>query len=260
MAVQPAVGPSGAQLFARYAYPPNELGYCGPADSAGLLSGASQAADAEIARRARAFDGAWVYLELIAEFADIADPLDRRVVEAYWLGSDLMTSVDGDWLAARLKARLRASPGGQWSGEINGIDAGARAHHAFHVFAVYPWVGLLQGSNDTARSILDQCRIRTAVVTAVDGPRATVELGRLSWDGRRLEVGPTELAEVRWSQDGKSLLDVLEVGDRVSVHWDWVCDVLTADQAAAVEAYEQQQLDVTNQALSRLAGRTAPSS
>ncbi|MGW1020020.1 DUF6390 family protein, partial [Streptomyces niveus] len=27
----------GAVLFARYAYPPNELGYCGPADSAALL-------------------------------------------------------------------------------------------------------------------------------------------------------------------------------------------------------------------------------
>ncbi len=45
---------SGAQLFARYAYPPNELGYCGPNDAAPLLEhGFSGDADQEIAARAR---------------------------------------------------------------------------------------------------------------------------------------------------------------------------------------------------------------
>jgi len=31
---------SGAELFARYAYPPNELGYCGPGEPAALLEAA----------------------------------------------------------------------------------------------------------------------------------------------------------------------------------------------------------------------------
>ena len=35
----------GPVLFARYAYPPNALGYCGPADSAGFLGMASEGAD-----------------------------------------------------------------------------------------------------------------------------------------------------------------------------------------------------------------------
>ena len=49
---------------------------------------------AEIARRARQFDGAWAYLESIARAAGIADPLDERVVEAYWIGNDLLDRVD----------------------------------------------------------------------------------------------------------------------------------------------------------------------
>ena len=33
-----AVGMNGPALFARYAYPPNELGYCGPDDPSVLPS------------------------------------------------------------------------------------------------------------------------------------------------------------------------------------------------------------------------------
>jgi hypothetical protein len=54
--------PTGYQLFARYAFPPNELGYCGPPGPA------AQPGDntAEFASHAREFDGAWPYLHAIA--------------------------------------------------------------------------------------------------------------------------------------------------------------------------------------------------
>jgi Family of unknown function (DUF6390) len=83
---------SGASLFARYAFPPNELGYCGPGGAELLLEnagrgGAGDSADGEVARRARLFDGAWPYLEIIADAAGLPDPLDGRVVEAYWIGN-----------------------------------------------------------------------------------------------------------------------------------------------------------------------------
>ena len=41
----------------------------------------------------RGFEGAYPYLELIASENGIADPLDARVVEAYWLGNDLLEHV-----------------------------------------------------------------------------------------------------------------------------------------------------------------------
>ncbi|MGI8701424.1 MAG: DUF6390 family protein [Nocardioidaceae bacterium] len=251
----PAVRSSGADLFARYAYPPNELGYCGPADPGGLLVSGSPEAEREIARRARAFEGAWVYLEMIAQANGITDPLDPRVVEAYWLGNDLLTSVESGWFLARLRARFRGQSGGQWTGGIPDIDAGVVPHHAFHVFGIYPWVGLLGRQGDVARSVLDSCRIRTAVVTAVEGPRATVDAARLEWDGSRLGVGSTtEPLSVRWSHEGKSLLYGVEVGDLVAVHWDWVCDILSADQAAAAEHYERRQLGITNHLLAAAPG------
>ena len=61
-------------MFARYAFPPNELGYCGPADSDVLLRGDSPT---EVAAHAKEFDGAWPYLRTIAEAADVPDALRR---------------------------------------------------------------------------------------------------------------------------------------------------------------------------------------
>jgi Family of unknown function (DUF6390) len=247
----PERGASGPELFARYAYPPNELGYCGPADPGGLLVRGSANAAAEIGRRARAFEGAWVYLELIAEAVGISDPLDARVVEAYWLGNELLETVDSRWFLDRLRDRLRGQVGGQWTGGIPDLAARVLPHHAFHVFAIYPWVGMLsvEPGNDVPRAILDQCRIRIGSVEAVSGPRARVSVRRLEWDGERLGVGEPELRDVRWSEQGRSMLDGVDVGDRVTVHWDWVCDVVSPGRAQALESYERRQLAVTNRVL-----------
>ncbi|MCM2417166.1 DUF6390 family protein [Streptomyces sp. RKAG293] len=227
----------GALLFARYAYPPNELGYCGPADASALLD---SGATAGIERRARQFEGAWCYLEFLAEAAGIPDPLDERVVEAYWIGNDLLEQADSAALVDRMLDRFRGQIGGTWREAAHR----ALAHHSFQVFDVYPWAHLLRtGNNPTALTVLDQCRIRTGVVLDVHGESATVTSSPLSWSGTTLGTGPQRQEVVRWSTGGRTLLDGLSPGDRVALHWDWVCDVLTEDQVARVESLEARQRD-----------------
>ncbi len=225
----------GAVLFAQYAYPPNELGYCGPAGATALLC-----ADAteEIERRARQFEGAWSYLELLAESAGVDDPLAVDVVTAYWVGSDLLDEVDPAGLVARLEDRFRGQLGGTW----RIASTRAVAHHSFQVFEVYPWAGLLREGRPPgpAVHVLDRCRIRVGVVTGVDGEQVEVASRLLAWDGAALhETGPvTETA--RWSVDGSSLIDVPAVGDTVALHWDWVCAVITPEQARTVTEREHR--------------------
>jgi Hydrogenase formation hypA family len=78
-------GTAGQRLFARYAYGPNHLGYCGPADSAALLELATTGRTTEdVESIAARFSGAWPYLCVLAELAGVDDPLDERVVRAYW--------------------------------------------------------------------------------------------------------------------------------------------------------------------------------
>ena len=107
---------NGAILFARYAYPPNELGYCGPPDHKALLEyGSERTFDAGLVELARGFAGAWPYLEFIAAATGIRTPLDRRVVEAYWLGGELLERIDMVRFGNSLLDRFRKRAGQGWA-------------------------------------------------------------------------------------------------------------------------------------------------
>ena len=222
----------GALLFARYAYPPNELGYCGPAGAAALLR---SDLPEEIARRARGFEGAWAYLEYLGR----GDPLDPAVVEAYWIGNDLLDPPNFPDLLGFLGRRFVGQHGGTWES----AEGRAVPHHSFHVFEVYPWAVLLRRTgNPTAVAVLDRCRIRTGKVVSVEGETARVTSRPLVWDGSALAPGPVREESVAWSAGGRSLLAGLSPGDLVALHWDWVCDVLTEEQGGRIEALEERQL------------------
>ncbi|GIM94661.1 DUF6390 family protein [Paractinoplanes toevensis] len=220
----------GALLFARYAYPPNELGYCGPAGAAMLLR---SDLPGEIARRARGFDGAWAYLVFLARALGRSDPLDPAVVSAYWIGDSLPGGEFPDLLPF-LRPRFAGQRGGTWE------SAGGRAlpHHSFHVFEVYPWASLLRRTgHPSAVSVLDRCRIRTGKVVRAGAATATVTTRPLVWDGASLTAGPPR------EETASLLLGGLAPGDLVALHWDWVCDRITAEQATTIEALEKRQLD-----------------
>ncbi|WP_151081925.1 DUF6390 family protein [Nocardioides cynanchi] len=224
----------GALQFARYAYPPNELGYCGPEGAQAMLV---PGAEDDIAARARKFDGAWVYLEVLAEALGSDDPLAAAVVEAYWVGSDLLEKVPSGALVDRLLTRFASQPGGTWR-----ESAGrALAHHSFQVFEVYPWAAMLRAGLPAgpAVSVLDRCRIRTGVVRSVHGESVTVGTSALAWDGAALAPGPVVDEVARWSSGGLSLIGAPAVDDVVALHWDWVCEVLTVDQAERIRRLDE---------------------
>jgi hypothetical protein len=200
-------------------------------------------AEGEIRSRARQFEGAWHYLEVIAAATGIDDPLDTRVVEAHWMGSELLDAIDAGDLLGELRVRFHGQRGGTW--EQSG--ARARAHHSFHVFEVYPWASMLSGSDSPVPlQVLDQCRIRTGEVEGTDGEYAIVRSRPLSWDGRRLDLGAERIERPRWSVAGQGLLASVTAGDLVALHWDWVCDIISEDQRSTIDKSNADQLDVLN--------------
>jgi hypothetical protein len=240
----------GPLLFARYAYPPNELGYCGGEDHRALLEQTSAGvSDGGLRQALRAFDGAWPYLELIAAANRLDDPLDARVVEAYWLGNGLLDRVGPALLGAALEDRFRSRTGRSWERLVAAVPAGAVPHHSFHVLGVYPFVGLLRsGVVDEPLGVLDRCRIRWGRVLTVTGARAVVRSRSLEWDGRRLALGAPH-DEVATTGDGtERLARELEPGDWCSLHWDWVCDRLEPAQVRALHHYTASQMAAVNDA------------
>ena len=227
----------GPLLFARYAFPPNERGLCGPDDHAALREHAAAGeAGPGLAALARGFDGAWPYLQLIAAANRVASPLDSRVVEAYWVGNSLLDNVRISDYGAFLDERFRRRAGPGWAEIARALPLGAVPHHSFHVFSVYPWVGLLRaGRADPSLHILDHCRIGWGQVVATDP--LTVRRRPLTWDGRLLGLGPAALHPVTGG-----FITGLRPGDWVSLHWDCVCDRLTQPQLRALRRYTARHL------------------
>lgn len=242
-------GVDGALLFARFAYPPNELGYCGPADSQALLEHVTAGESGRGLRRlATGFEGAWPYLELIAGANGIHDPLDARVVDAYWVGNPLLERVGPLALCRSLDERFARRTGRTFERLVAAGSAGGLPHHAFHVFGVYPWVGLLRsGRVDEPLYVLDRCRVRWGRVEALDGDEAVVLSRPLVWDGHRLALGLPRAERARIGVGGLGLATPA-VGDWCALHWDWVCDVLSPGRLAALRAYSLHQLAVVNAA------------
>jgi hypothetical protein len=239
---------SGPRLFARFAYPPNELGYCGPADAPALLGHAATGDDdAGLRRLARDFEGAWPYLELIAGANGLADPLDPRVVDAYWIGNHLLDRVRPALLCRSLEDRFAARAGRAFEQLVAPAPVGAQPHHAFHVFGVYPWVGLLRsGRVDEPLAVLDRCRVRWGRVVETRGDWAVVRSRPLTWDGHRLALGLPRPERVRVASDGLALAASPVAGDWCALHWDWVCDVLSPARLAALQHYSARQLDLVS--------------
>lgn len=260
---------AGARMFARYAYAPNRLGYCGPPEPGTLAQAAVPSADTangagrDVRAMARRFSGVWPYLQVMARMTGIADPLDLRVVESYWLGGGVGAGIDQRAFGEHLLAVLGPQAGGYWKHLNPQLFDEAAANHSFHVFGVYPWSRLLGSGTDPAAdhalSVLDGCRIRWGTVLSRDEDEIEVSTRHLTWDGAELGLGEPSIELVRVSVDGLGFLPDVDFGDRVALHWDWLTDRLRPDQSRALEESTKRQLAATNVRLARASGpRRAP--
>jgi len=244
----PTAAVAGPTLFARYAYPPNERGSCGPPQHRELFEySVAGEVDGGLHLLARQFAGAWPYLEFIAGVSGIADPLDHRVVEAYWLGNDLLDRIDMTTFGNALMDRFRRQMGRSWPHLAEAIPAGVVPTHSFHVFHVYPWVGLLGNGRGEPLEVLQRCRIRWGRVVRVDGDQVVVRSRPLVFDGRRLELGPPELEVATCGLGGVGPVTGLQPGEWVGLHWGWVCDRLRPAQLTSLRALTVRHLRIANE-------------
>lgn len=254
---QPAAGllPSGARLFARYAYAPNSLGYCGPADSAALFDlAATGRAHADIAAIAARFTGAWPYLTILAEQADVPEgPLAEQVVRAYWTGGPLLETVRRVVFGARLLDLIGGQAGHYWTHLSADLLPEVTPTHGFHVFGVYPWSRLLAvGPPEEPLRVLDSCRIRWGQVVTADSDRVVILARRLTWDGNQLGLGQAEEEVVGLTERDRAFVDAPEPGQWLALHWDRVCDRLAEDQLGWLTRLTEWQLAATNARLTRM--------
>ncbi len=243
----PVAALAGPLRFIRYGFMPNRLRYCGADDNRTLFYyGIEGVVDGGLRPILRTFNGALPYLQLIARANGIADPFDDRVVEAYWLGNELLDRVEVRQLYDHLRERFGPQLTGRTRDWVFGkAPAGAHPHHNFHVFDIHCHTGQLEHSLHT----MDQCRVSWGQVRHAAGAELVVERQPLVLIAGKLALGPAEPARVTRQVGGRGFADDARPGDWVSLHWGWVCETLTPRQQANLERQTRYHLTLANQTL-----------
>jgi hypothetical protein len=238
-------GAGGIPLFIRYAFMPNHLGYCGGRENELLLERAATGqAGPALTPLLTQFTGAVPYLRAIAAANGIGDPFDRRVVEAYWLGNDLLQGVDAGDLYKTLDERFgRHLPPKLREQVLRKPPEGAKPFHFFHVVDVYRHLE----RETVGMAAMENCRISWGRVKSVEGAALMVDRAPLVWRAGKLALGEPAPERVLRSVDGLGFVDTVAVGDWVSIHWGWACEVLDERRLRNVRRWTDVHLAIANQ-------------
>lgn len=247
----------GALLAARYAFMPNKLRYCGGDSNSELFEYAAQGlSDDGLKEMLAEFETMYPYLKLIAEANKIPDVFDYKVVEAYWLGNELLESVSMNnfyrYLVDGQKLKKKLKPA-QLEKVFGKIPLGAKPHHSFHVLNIPKRTG--HYPIEHTLKTMDECRISWGKVLGLENEKEKkdkisftkaieIECQPLMIVGDKIVLGQNQKRKVWLEMKKRSFVDGVKVGDWVSFHWGWVCDKLEENQVKNLEKWTHYNLSL----------------
>ncbi len=246
---------NGILRCSRYAFGPNKLHLCGP-DAAGEVLAYIQngAGDMGLEILLKKFQTMYPYLRHIADDNNIKDAFDERVVEAYWIGNDLLENVSKKNLYTHLieKQNIKKLLGSKKTDYFaRKINIGAVPHHSFHVFDVSRIKNEYTGGytfEHTTENI-DNCRISWGSVLNVDGPFLNIKTQPLLYEKGGFFLGTPIIKKIARTLGGGYDIDQVKIGDIISFHWDNPCEIISKRQAGMLEKYTLRHIELANSTL-----------
>jgi len=238
----------GIMRCSRYSFGPNRLHYCGP-DANKELHDLIENGENNIglAHLLKQFKTLFPYLKQIAQANDISDPFDGKVVEAYWLGNELLDMVEKNMLYRFLVDDLRVKDkigSREFSWLEEKIKQGAMPHHSFHVFNIWRQEGHNDSLDDLTR--VNECRISSGVVIAVKGPEITVSTEPLIYTNGKFALGEAVSKILIRQLESEYDIEQIKPGQIVSIHWSMPCEVITPKQAETLKKYTLKNIAFAN--------------
>ncbi len=208
---------NGIQLACRYAYQTTKLGYCGPKELSDMIySCARDGACEEIRDSLMHYEALPIYLKLIAKTHDL-DPLDLEVVEAFWLGNKLSSSIGTDAIRTAFQPLMeigyykkRLKP------KFDSFPMDCHPTHSFHVLLIGSITGVLGKDVENINS----CLVRKGTVK-----NGVVEMEHLRKVDNRLVLGKRDALDMK--------MDFVEAstGDTISFHWGYAAQKLDRNKS-----------------------------
>uniref|UniRef100_A0A831Z0N4 Uncharacterized protein n=1 Tax=candidate division WWE3 bacterium TaxID=2053526 RepID=A0A831Z0N4_UNCKA len=241
----------GIMRCSRYAFGPNRLHYCGPDANRQILSHIQEeAGDPDLRRLLAEFQTMYPYLLHIAHANGIADPFAERVVEAYWIGNELLENISQKQFYRHLREglQLKNRLGGKAFDRLTKkIEQGAVPHHSFHVLDIWKRTG--HEEREHTLESMDSCRVSWGEVTQVQGPEVTVSIEPLLYAGGKLYLGDPVSKTFRRNLEAEFDIEQLQPGQIVTIHWGVLCESIRPRQAAFLRRYTLRHIELANQTL-----------
>jgi Family of unknown function (DUF6390) len=245
---------SGVLLHARHAFMPNSLGYCGPDDRGKILEHLQISSTTEdLVSILKRFEAAYPFIRFIAGSTGNA-VFDKKVTEAYWIGNDLLDRVAPDAFYKFARTGLKESLSKVDPSNYRQLFArpGAIPHHSFYVMAT--GLHILSDVHVTSSAILD--KISDTINSCMISYGRVVEVGEdhLFVRRRRAEVNEQGfvilkkergLAKIKYDGALPNFQNIV-IGDHVSIHWNFACEVLSSQQVRNIASYTRRDIVAVN--------------
>lgn len=238
----------GLLMCARYAFMPNKLQYCGGTKNQDLFEySTNKKSEPALGHLLEEFQTLYPYLKLIADSNSIKDVFDYRVVEAYWLGNKLLDNVNMNKLyrhfidGLNLKKKIKHS---EFEKLVGKIPQGALPHHSFHVFNVYFRTGHIAVKHSL--ETMNSCCINWGKITKVNDTTLKILTPVLISKNEKLLFSEPKTKTVSYKFLDRTFIASPKIGEFITVHWDWACEVITPQQKDNLEKYTNICLKLAN--------------
>ncbi len=236
----------GVALGARFSIATNRLGFCGPPGLEKAMLDAILKGEGlpSVGRALLEFEALGPYLEAIAGKHGLS-PLDHDVVEAYWIGNELLDAFDRNDFLSLLEALIaRGLPRRIADRLARRLPQSPVPHHLFHVCFV--GVGNVTGHVETTLQNIESCRPAPATVISRVGEMLTLRRSRLMEKDGRLFPGSDETVTVAYDP---AFLPAVEEGSDVVLHWGMPAMKLSPTQRLNIDKYSAASLSAYNETL-----------
>jgi hydrogenase maturation factor len=165
------------------------------------------------------------YLSLIGKYADL-DPFHKDVVEAYFMGSDLVEKVPHEELLKVVSGLVKTKSPLVLSKKF-------KATHNFYVLCISPY---LKSRREGVLVFMDLCYVSLGVVREI----SPNEMALIALVERKTVKGDIITEKMIYD---RTTAGEIAVGSQVATHWRRVVKKINKDEAKNLEYYNQQAMN-----------------
>jgi hypothetical protein len=225
------------QLEARFSLPPNSLGYCGKETAVGKFKECIiQGKCKEVGEELKHFIVLYPYLETIAEITNLPE-FSYEVIEAYWLGNDLLKRAKPEHYDLLLKNFEKQGVPDFLVKELR--QKPPRVFIPNHLFQVlHVGVGRASGAVPFNLQSINNCMIRWGEVVKLEKNKAIINLHSLELKDKRYKL----IVNKEAISFNNELVLGIKLGDIVVAHWNMVIKILNKQEEKKLKYWTKQCL------------------